>query len=49
VAGALALGGPLRLRRGDTERALPRTSRTDELVFLGDGLRAVTRRLKAGP
>jgi alpha-L-fucosidase 2 len=39
VAVRSLLGGPLRLRRGDTERALPRTSRGDELVFLGDGLR----------
>ena len=35
------LGGPLRLRRGDVVRALPRTARGGGLVFVGDGLRAV--------
>jgi len=32
-------GEPLRLRRGNTERALRRTSRAGPLVFLGDDLR----------
>jgi alpha-L-fucosidase 2 len=36
------LGGPLRLRRGAVERALPRTSRGAVLVFEGDDLRALT-------
>jgi len=34
------LGAPLRLRRSETTRAVARTSRGGELVFLGDDLRA---------
>ena len=37
------LGEPLRLRRGDSERAVARTTRGSELVFVGDELRPVSR------
>jgi alpha-L-fucosidase 2 len=37
-------GGPLRLRRGETLRALPETARGAVLVFEGDDLRRVGRR-----
>ena len=37
------LGEPLRLRRGDSERTVARTTRGSELVFIGDDLRPVSR------
>ena len=37
------LGQTLRLRRGDTERTVARTSRGDAFVFLGDGLTPASR------
>ena len=37
------LGEPLRLRRGDSERTVARTTRGSELVFIGDELRPVSR------
>jgi alpha-L-fucosidase 2 len=37
------LGGPLRLRRGERERAVARTSPGAELVFLGEDLRPAAR------
>ena len=37
------LGEPLRLRRGDSERTVARTTRGSELVFVGDDLRPVSR------
>jgi alpha-L-fucosidase 2 len=37
------LGGPLRLRRGDRQRTIARTSAGAEFVFLGDDLRPAVR------
>jgi alpha-L-fucosidase 2 len=39
--GALALGEPLRLRRGESQRTVARTTRGSALVFVGDDLRPV--------